>query len=335
MRCFTAVLVLLVSASFACGGNAGDGGEDGSALDASSDVGAPNDVTVDAPQGNDGAPIEAGTCGVRSGKRGLTSRTLTMQTAPTMRTYLVYLPQSLPPNAPAPLVFVHHGYTMSGQAMHDITEYTDLADTEGFGVVFPDGEGGPNTLVAPWNVGANVCYPGNLEQAAGDDLAFLDAMKADVALDQCVDAKHTFVTGFSMGGYFSHHVGCMRPDFARAVAPHSGGTHDFSTCVAGHEPVIVFHGDSDNVIPESCDQAAVGQWITKNGCSQTADVVAVQNGSCAYYKNCPADGQVAFCTFTGLGHAWAGGAADAGIFSAPAYASATQLEWAFFKKYAW
>jgi polyhydroxybutyrate depolymerase len=267
--------------------------------------------------------------------RGLTSRSLNMPTQPTSRTYLVYLPQSFDPSTPAPLVFVMHGYTMSGQAMHDITQYADLADANGIAVAFPDGEGGPNSLTAPWNVGTGNCYPGDLETAPGDDFGFLEAMRADISQDQCIDSPHVFVTGFSMGGYFSHHTGCMRPDLARAVAPHSGGTHAFTSCVAGHEPVIVFHGDSDPVVPETCDEASVAQWIQKNGCQSTADVVAVENGSCSYYQGCPSDGQVAYCKFTGLGHAWAGGAADAGVFSAPNYASATQLEWAFFKKYAW
>jgi len=36
-----------------------------------------------------------------------------------------------------------------------------------------------------------------------------------------------------------------------------------------------------------------------------------------------------------MGHCWAGGAEDGGIYSCPTYAGATQLEWAFFEKYAW
>ncbi len=304
---------------------------DGSIGDA--DASATSDVGVIETS----IPIDGGPCGTRAGQRGLTSRTITMPTAPNTRTYLAYVPQSLDPSKPVPFVLVHHGYTMSGQAMETITQYTTLADTEGFALVFPDGEGGPNSLGAPWNVGAGNCASttGPVPVATGDDFAFDEAMRADVAQDQCIDEKHTFVTGFSMGGYFSHHMGCMRPDFARAVAPHSGGTHSFSTCVAGHEPVIVFHGDSDPIIAESCDDAAVQQWIAKNGCASTADVVAVTNGTCSYYQNCPADGQVAYCKFSGMGHAWAGGAADGGIFSAPGYGSATQLEWDFFKKYAW
>ena len=78
-------------------------------------------------------------------------------------------------------------------------------------------------------------------------------MKADISQDQCLDAAHTFVTGFSMGGYFSEHVGCERSDI-RAVAPHSGGTlASLSSCTTGHVPVILFHGTADEVIADGCD----------------------------------------------------------------------------------
>src|SRR4051794_32967359 len=126
------------------------------------------------------------------------------------RTYLVYLPPTLDPHEPVPLVFMMHGYTMSGQAMYDLTGYAALADREHIAVAFPDGQGGPNTLGAPWNVGSNLCpsTAGAPPSAPGDDNAFLDAMKADIASDQCLAAEHIYVSGFSMGGYFSHQVGC-------------------------------------------------------------------------------------------------------------------------------
>ena len=61
------------------------------------------------------------------------------------------------------------------------------------------------------------------------------------------------------------------------------------------------------------------------------------NGQCYLYDGCPADGQVELCTFNGMGHVWAGGPAGNGLvaYGAPTYASATQLEWDFWKKYAW
>jgi polyhydroxybutyrate depolymerase len=296
--------------------------------------------------------IDAGPCGMRSGMRGMTNRTA--QVAGLTRTYIIYLPTAFDPAKPLPLVFVFHGYTMSGQEMFDITQYAALADSEGIALAFPDGEGGPDSLVDPWNVenpGQTVCGGVDAVSATGDDFAFIDAMKADVAQDQCLDTAHIYTTGFSMGGYFTEHVGCYRDDM-RAIAPHSGGTiADLSACTTGHVPVIMFHGTSDSVIDDACDDptvtpdagfpAAATLWATKNGCSPTYSTVPANgsgggSGQCYVYDGCPADGHVELCTFDGMDHCWAGGAvAGAAGNSCPTYANATQLEWSFFKQYAW
>ncbi len=287
------------------------------------------------------APPDAQTCGTRSDRRGLTHRTAMVDGV--ARTYLVYLPADAPTTR-LPLVMVFHGYTMSGQDMYDVTQYAALADSEHIAVAFPDGQGGPDSLGAPWNVGANVCpsYEGVTPIATGDDFGFMDAMVADVLTDQCLDTAHEFVTGFSMGGYFAHEVACSRSDI-RGVAPHSGGTHVLDACTGTIKPIMIFHGDSDAVIPAGCDDpdspAVIGvepsatAWAARNGCAMTTTTQTIDNGTCKYFDGCPANGQVAFCSFVGMGHCWAG--APQSLYGCPAYASATQLEWAFWKQYAW
>jgi polyhydroxybutyrate depolymerase len=305
--------------------------------------------------GDAGASASTPHCNVTAtGMRGLTTQTLMI--GGVARTYLMYLPEALDPSTPSPFVYVFHGAGMSGQAMYGITDYAALADREGVAVVFPDGEGGPGSF-SPWNVknaGQNVCGAGNLVSATGDDFAFMDAMKATVESYQCVDPAHVFVTGFSMGGYFSHHVACYRSD-VRAVGPASGGTiPTLAPCTTGHMPMIIFHGTADMLINPGCDDphgsavsgfsASATLWAKKNGCAATYKTVAEMgdggsSGQCYLYDGCPADGQVELCTFNGMGHCWAGGSADAGGAgpggACSGYASATEIEWGFFRKYAW
>jgi polyhydroxybutyrate depolymerase len=301
----------------------------------------------------DGSGSDTGaSCGTRTGMRGLTSRSLTVDGL--ARTYRIYLPASANPSVPMPFVFVFHGYTMSGQEMYDLTAYAALADSEGIALAFPDGQGGPDSLSYPWNIenpGQVVCGYGQGVTATGNDFAFMDAMEADVSRDQCLDAAHIFSTGLSMGGYFTEHVGCYRSDI-RAVAPHSGGTlASLAPCTTGHVPIILFHGTGDPVIDDACDDptvtpdvgftAAATLWAAKNGCQATYTTVQEPGatggtGQCYLYDGCPADGQVELCTFNGMGHCWAGGvSAGSGDNACPSYASATDLEWTFFKKYAW
>ena len=323
-------LVLAIALVAACGASAAVTPTDATSLDARFGYDGPDDTPVQ-------------TCGTRAGMRGKTSRTVHVVDAD--RTYLVYLPKDDDSHAPVPLVFVHHGYTMSGAAMFDITGYAELADREHVAVAFPDGQHGPNSLGAPWNVGSAVCPAAGFPPpvAPGDDFAFLDAMRADISLDQCIDAAHVFVTGFSMGGYFSHQAGCMRGDI-RAVAPHSGGTHALDGCATPHVPIIMFHGTSDPIVPPGCSdphaspvgstQPAATAWAMRNGCLPTATATAVDHGTCYAYDGCPAGAQVTLCTFDGMGHCWAGGQGSS-VFACAGYASATELEWSFFKQHAW
>ncbi len=313
-----------------------------------------------ASSADGGSSSGGGNCGTRSGMRGKTSRTLMVMG--TARTYVAYLPKSLDATTAAPFVFVFHGAEMDGAEMYDITQYAALADSDGIAVAFLDGQNtssaaGKMTL-NPWNVsdnGAQVCGTGNFanNSMAKVDFAFMDAVKADIEEDQCLDKAHVFATGFSMGGYFTHHIGCDRTD-VRAIAPGSGGTlASLSACQTGHVPAIIFHGTSDPLIVPGCDDpnsSAVSGftpsatlWAQKNGCQNTYSTIPTDgdaggNGQCYLYDGCPPDGQVELCTFTGMMHCWAGGGAGGGggaTFSCPTYASATQLEWNFFKKYAW
>jgi polyhydroxybutyrate depolymerase len=247
------------------------------------------------------------------------------------RTFVYYAPENLDPNEPVPVVVVAHGWLMSGQQMYDITQYSQIADREGFIAVFPDGE---PLSVGPWNVGQDAC-PSNLlvlPLATGDDQAFIDGMLEFAEADQCLDRKHVFLTGFSMGGYFANETGCQRPDIA-AVAPHSGGSHDLSACPTMKKPIIILHGDKDGLIPVTCGKQARDRWAARNGCSAEVESRPVTMGTCEYSKGCPADAQVALCLFDGMDHGWAGGVGGANAF--PGYESASELGWEFFKKYAW
>jgi poly(3-hydroxybutyrate) depolymerase len=263
------------------------------------------------------------------------------------RTFIYYAPAGLDPNTAAPVVIIPHGYTMSADQMFDITRYSEIADREHLIVMFPNGEPSSSALSGPWNVGTPDCTSslGVLPLAQGDDQAFVNEMLHFAETEQCIDGEHVYMTGFSMGGYLANETGCLRPEI-RAIAPHSGGTHDLSSCMSQHKPALIMHFQGDGLIPYMCGQQARDRWVAKNGCQLEApDVQMVNGGSCEYYKGCPADGQVAFCSFsipsggndTFPGHAWSGGS-EAGMgaqFAIPQTESASELSFRFFKQYAW
>jgi polyhydroxybutyrate depolymerase len=275
-----------------------------------------------------GAPA-APACTRKAGAlRGASPQTVTV--AGVQRSFVYYAPPELDPSSAAPVVIVAHGWTMTGQQMVDLTHYQALADREGFVALFPDGQ---PLSIGPWNVGNGACPSslGVLPLATGDDQAFIDAMLAFTESDRCVERRHLFVTGFSMGGYFSNETGCLRSDIA-GVAPHSGGSHDLSACPVERKPVILFHGTMDGLIPVTCGKEARDRWVEHNGCSAEVDTVDVLGGHCEYSKGCPAGGQVALCLFDGMDHGWAGGN---GAYGFPSFEPATELSWSFFRRYAW
>jgi poly(3-hydroxybutyrate) depolymerase len=222
--------------------------------------------------------------------------------------YIVHSPTTLNPDTPVPLVFVAHGFTMSGALMQSLTGFDAVADRERFVVVYPNGHG-----AFPWNVGNATCAPGSLvNNATADSFGYFDAMKAAVAADQCIRDDAVFVTGFSMGGYFSNHIGCQRGgSFARAVGPHSGGTYP-GACPAAPVPVFVMHGSADTFIDFTvCGQGARNYWLDRNNCGSQSTPRAVQGGTCNWYSGCDSGGETVFCSFTGVGHNWAPGATEA------------------------
>ena len=288
-----------------------------------------DDVSMDGPQST---PPEAATvtppagapCNGKAGAAGTSMRSV--MNGALNRTFLVHIPASLDPNTAAPVVFVHHGFTMSGQIMLDLTGFADVADREGFIAVFPDGGG-----AAPWNVGTGICGVGAVVAGVEDDFAFVDKMIESVDADHCVDRERVMTTGFSMGGYFSNHIGCQHGGTKiRAIAPHSGGTYA-GDCPGDPIPVMLLHGTGDALITPNCGTDARDQWLTRNGCSSEFESRQVQGGTCDWYMGCPPGGQVVMCQFNGMAHAWAG--APQGLYgSGPAFESATELVWDFFSQ---
>lgn len=270
-----------------------------------SDAGTDDDAGVAPP------PSPRPTCNGKPGAPGDTTRMYND------RQYIVHIPKAADPNAGLPIMFVYHGAGGKGADMQFATNFDALADLQNVITVYPTGQAGN----APWNVGRNVCAPGNLVDTNADDTAYFNAMLDAIERDQCLDRERVFVTGFSMGGYYSNEIGCqLGRARLRAIAPHSGGTHSGS-CNGGALPVLLLHGDSDGLINYRCGTQARDYWVDRNGCSPQYDTWDFTGGQCAFHRDCPRDAPVVLCTFHGMDHTWA---------YPPMWESSSVLIWAFF-----
>lgn len=259
------------------------------------------------------------------------------------RTFQLYIPKSVVKTTPAPLVSVHHGFTMTGKIMEDISSWKKIAERDAFVVAFPDG------LDPPWNVGENVCGLGALVGAPPeqDDFGFVKAIIDAADKDQPIKKDAVFVGGFSMGGYFANHVACKGRDFVRAASAHSSGTFD-GTCPGNPIPMLLIHGDADGLIDYQCSVQSRGYWSSRNGCSAQTTTETVKGGSCEWQQGCPAGRELGFCTMKGMDHGWAGAPTSGpGAWLSAAfgingnldygggveYEDAAEMMWKFFKKY--
>ena len=164
-------------------------------------------------------------------------------------------------DCPIPFVAVFHG--AGDGRRRDVRHHAvlDLADSEGVAVVVPPTAKDTSSITGQHvesveRVGQRrgVCGDGRPwnNAKAGDDFEFVDAMKADIAQDQCLDAAARFVAGFSMGGYFAHQSAATAPTSAQWRRTR-GNARELSSCRTGHVPIIIFHGTADPLISPSCD----------------------------------------------------------------------------------
>lgn len=110
------------------------------------------------------------------------------------RTWRYYVPTSYNGSEPVPLVFSFHGLGSSGAGQEDLTSFANLAEEEGFIVVFPDATNIPGTHpILPllpgntiqWNLGGPGSYNITMMLMIWDLLrSWLTCLRAHITLMQ-------------------------------------------------------------------------------------------------------------------------------------------------------
>jgi polyhydroxybutyrate depolymerase len=164
----------------------------------------------------------------------------TLKVGADQREYRLVVPKRVDLSKPAPLVFAFHGFLIdSKDVMPLYTKLSTAAEKHGFLLVYP------NALDRSWALD-----PAKMLK----DMAFFDALLKKLSTDYKVDPDRVYVTGMSNGGYMAHFVGKERSKVVAAVACHSGALGLQTLFGIGAErkfPVMIVHGDKDNIIPVS------------------------------------------------------------------------------------
>ena len=152
------------------------------------------------------------------------------------RLYRLVVPKSVDLKKASPLVVAFHGMGIdSSKVMPRYTKLDDLAADKKFILVYPEAIG------RSWGIDP---------KKVTADLAFFDALVADISSRYEVDANRLYVLGMSNGGYFAHLVGKERSTKVAAVCSHSGplGLQTLLGIRAERKfPVMIVHGDKDRL----------------------------------------------------------------------------------------
>lgn len=254
-------------------------------------------------------------------------QTHTMQFEGYERSYIVHLPPEAKLQNPLPLLFHLHGGggTAKGTSGLTFNRFNELADRDGFVVVYP------NAINKNWNDGRK------LEDVLAwkkdiNDVAFITAIIDELKQKYKIDTKRIFTTGMSNGGFMSSRLLCDRADIFRGGAILTASlSKDYIPQCDPEKPVavMVMNGTDDPLVPYDGGHVRVFRknrgeivstdeyldfWKIKNGCEIKQNTVELPDTaddgttvSVTKYSKCDNQGALVLYTINGGGHTWPGG----------------------------
>jgi len=241
--------------------------------------------------GGSGAVQSAG-CGKT---RTLQNGTLNITYSGASRKYILLVPSSYDNSYAYRLVFAFAESGSSAQSVATRNYFTMATyDTKNTIFVAPDASDGAGT----WS---------------NTDVAFTDAILAQIEGDLCIDKTRVFATGFSFGAGMAMALACTRADVFRAVAFFSGADLTNSCPTTLTKPIAYYASqasqDANGMSPTNpmTGEMKQAQFAAVNGCTaepaSTTFPAAGQPHTCTIYKGCSAGHPTEYCVFNGA-HGW-------------------------------
>ncbi len=255
------------------------------------------------------------------------------------RTWLLYVPSTLP-SGPAPLVIGLHGGFGSGEQFERTARFNEQAEQGSFLAAYPDGTGAFST----WN-GGRCC--GYAVRENVDDVAFIEAMVDAISAEYSVDPARIYATGHSNGAIMALRLACESGRF-RAVGAVAGSL-EVPQCGPPHSiSALLIHGDADESHPleggqgpksvSNVDFTSVADSMTvlapAMGCSGGSQDNVSGAITTTVWPGCPSGIVVELQVVAGASHNWPGGVAGVIFGSDPSdKLDATAELWAFFSQF--
>jgi poly(hydroxyalkanoate) depolymerase family esterase len=275
--------------------------------------------------------------------------------------YELYVPSTYTAGSKAPLVVALHGCTQTGDQFRQLSRWDQLAEADGFIVVFPQQDPNANSMKC-WNF-----FKSEHMQRGSGEPAKIAGLTTWVEQNYSVDPSRVYVNGLSAGGAMASVMAATYPDLYAAVGIGSGCEYAATAACAGYRsadpvaagasaykamgayahrmPFIVFQGDGDSTVPPINADQVVQQWQTTNDWiddgadngsiprSATSTTSGVAPGGRSYTVDSYGDGHGGELgqkwLVQGMAHAWSGGC-SCESYADPGGPDETAAMWAFF-----
>jgi polyhydroxybutyrate depolymerase len=211
------------------------------------------------------------------------------------RSYVMYIPSTWKQNAASPLLIAMHGLSGWGVQLMLNTEFNNLAEANGFIVVYPDGTGEQlgDKGIRSWNSGqVGWCTSGNCPISKitnVDDVGFINRLIDDVSSRYLIDSKRVYLTGHSNGSQLAQRLACQLSNRITAVAVVAGHLA-IDTCNPDSPvSVLQIYGTEDTLNPENggITKIAFGIYSYESNSTpvmKSVRTLAAANGCSANYS---------------------------------------------------
>jgi polyhydroxybutyrate depolymerase len=211
------------------------------------------------------------------------------------RSYVMYIPSTWKQSVASPLLIAMHGLSGWGVQLMLNTEFNNLAEANGFIVVYPDGTGEQlgDKGIRSWNGGqVGWCTSGNCpisKISNVDDVSFINRLIDDVSSRYLINAKRVYLTGHSNGSQLAQRLACQLSNRITAVAVVAGHIA-IDTCNPDSPvSVLQIYGTEDTLNPENGGIAKIAFDIysyeySSEPVMKSVQTMAAANGCSANYS---------------------------------------------------
>lgn len=265
----------------------------------------------------------------------------TLVSSGAVRSYLLHVPAGLDPARPAPLVISLHGAGAWPASQRDVSRWHELADAEGFIVVFPAG------LRERGSTGPRLFSIHRLTTLDAD-IRFIADLIDTLAAEYNVDSTRIYVDGLSGGAGMAFALSCTIGDRIAAVGMVSSALIlPARWCPDPHPmPMMAFHGVADALAPYHGGTSIAVQvpvqgvepftaaWARRNACpADPRETRVAANITRRAWTGCADDASVVLYTITDGGHTWPGSTPVVEWFLGPTSRDidATRELWEFYR----